>query len=407
MLRLAPYMLRLVLAAVLLISAGCATTSTSHQDNVNAANQRWRQLRTRLLLQTAQRQFDTGDLEQAQKTVKEALAMDPTEPRLHVLAGRIMLERGQLEQAQAFFRTAIQLQPILPEAHYYCGLVYQRWQQFDSALIEYQNAWQLRPDHPPYLLAKCEMLVALDRSDEALAELTENLSRFDQNAALRLAVGHIYAMRNDYAHAVDFFHQASLLRPDDLSILEQLALAQLAAGQTRQAIENLERLAASPENTDRPEICRFLARAYEAAGQSDRARNVYLQLIRRNPDDAVSWLRLMELSWALSDTPGAAAAAQRVLQLDPERYQAHLVLGLIAQSQGQWQTALDRFQQAARLAPDLAEPLILSGLALEQLGRPDQAAQCYRQALERQPDDPRLRQLLVRLAPSLSQADQP
>ena len=115
-------------AAALLAPLLLGCQDTLVEEKVDAKN-RWLELRSSMMLDMAQQQFNTGDLTQARKTVRNGLSIDPTNPYLHVLAGRIALERSKLERAYHLFNAALALQPKNAEACYSQRLVMQRWQR--------------------------------------------------------------------------------------------------------------------------------------------------------------------------------------------------------------------------------------------------------------------------------------
>ncbi|MEX0777604.1 MAG: tetratricopeptide repeat protein [Phycisphaeraceae bacterium] len=378
--------------------AGCQSGGdTNHAKAVNAANVRWREMRTAMVLQMAQRQFDTGDLEQAEKSLTDALNTDPSNAGLYLLAGRIQIERGQLERAYQFLEVSIKYNPALAPAYYYQGMILERWQKFDQALDRYTQAYQRRADDPAYLLARCEMLVALDRLDDAEQELLDKMAYFDQNAGVRVGLAHVYLLQARPADAADLFYKASLMRPEDKQIVENLAAAQLAAGQFDKAVITLQRMAQQPDFEKRADLQRALAGAYEHTGRPMDAKTIYLKLTRRDPSDVDAWQRLGTVCWAMGDLQGTQLAASRIMALAPRQYDGYLLAGLVAKKRGDVDQALRVLDRAADLAPDSALPLVLRGLTLEQAGRDAAAAQAYSEALRRQPDDSQARQLLAKL----------
>ncbi len=380
--------------AVVLGAAGCANR---HEKSVSAANERWLSMRSAQMLALSTQQFEVGDLKQAEKTVSEALAFDPENAHLHLLAGRILLEHGKLERSYHMLDRAIELDPQLARAHYYQGLVSQRWQQYDDALSRYERAYELEADNVAYLLAVGEMLVALDRSDEALARFEEKTIYFEQNAGLREAIGQLYSMRGEHERAVDYFRQAALLRPDDLQLTEELALAQLTAGQVKEAVPLLERLCADVDHGDRAYLHRALITAYRLSGRIEDARSTCAVMTRKDPSDVEAWQLMAELAWGQEDLSAALTAAGRVCKLAPQRPQGWVMAGLVWQKRGRTDRALGHFKRGANADKTNAEAAILHGLALEDLGRPEAAAKSYRVALTRDPQDARARQLLARV----------
>ena len=116
---------------------GCHNGSKAerHQQWVKDGQTRWHNLRSNVILETAQRDFDAGKLDQAEKKISEAASVDTTNPRLFNLAGRIYLERGELEKAFSTFSHAIVLDDnaVAPmsEPYYFQGVILQRWQRHD------------------------------------------------------------------------------------------------------------------------------------------------------------------------------------------------------------------------------------------------------------------------------------
>ncbi len=380
--------------AVVLGIAGCSSTSTTHSKAVDAANQRWSNVRSAVIIKSAQQYFDAGDLDQAERTLLGAVDVDPDNPRLHLLAGRVALERGQLERSHGRLQRAIDLAPKLAEARYYQGIVLQRWQRHEASLDRYRQAYDLRADSVAYLLAVAEMLVALDRTDEAITLLCGKLIYFDQNTSVRIALGQLHVLRKDHASAVAVFREALLLDPDDHTIADELALAQLASGQADDALDTLEALCRRVQIQDRPDLWRTLASAYRQANRLGQARAVARELRDAAPDDAENWLLAGELAWLGQDMTAALAAAQQAIGVAPRRYEGYMLAGMVWQKRKNTEKAMAMFDRAAALSPKSAEPEILRGISLQQAGRDAEAAEAYGRALRRRPGDDRVKGLL-------------
>ncbi len=381
-------------AAALLAPLLLGCQDTLVEEKADAKN-RWLELRSSMMLDMAKQQFNTGDLKQAEKSVKDGLSIDPRHAGLHVLAGRVSMEQGRLERAYHLFNAALELQPKYAEACYYQGLVMQRWQRHDGALEFYEKAYEFEADNASYLLAVTETLVELDRVDDAVALLEDKRQYFDQNAGVRAAIGHLYFMKHQPAVAADYFHQASLLEPDNTKLQEHFAFALVASGQGEQAIKIFTQVLKDPDNKNRSDIKRSLASAYLNTGQTKEAHAVLLELARSSKGDVSDWIKLGELAYQQDELGSALQAASKVINLSPKRHEGYLLAGMVWQRRGNLNNALDMFDRAASAAPASTEPLILRGLSLQKAGRFAAAAQAYQQALKRQPDDPRAGKLLA------------
>jgi len=303
-------------ACLALLLAGCSMAD-HHQTASDEARGRVARARAAMKLQIAQQQFDTGDLEQAEGALAEALVVEPEFAPLHTLAGRISLERGQLEKAEDYFNKAAELAPEQAEPHYYLGVVRQRWQRFDEALSSYSRAYELQNDNPAFLLARCEMLAARGQEKHAQAELERRLNYFESSAGVWQAAGHLRQLNGEHARAVSAYRQAALLDPTDLGLIEELARAQLAADMPADAVDQIAMLIADAEYGKRRDIQLLYVRAAERAGRFDQAREQCMAMTERNPRDVEAWIRLGGINWTLGDTSGALTAANRVMAISP------------------------------------------------------------------------------------------
>jgi tetratricopeptide (TPR) repeat protein len=380
-------------ALIVLAASGCGMPTK--QEVVNNAETRWKQMRSTLMLQMAEQQFATGDLDQAERSLRDALAVDATNGQLYVLAGRIALERGQLERAYHLLTQAVELAPRRPEGYYYQAIVLQRWQRYDAALEQYEQAHQLQADNVAYLLAMGEMLVTLGRLDDAQKLFEGKLIYFDQNAAIRLALAQIHMMRGEGGQSVRYFREASILQPEELSIREDLAFAQLAADQPAEAVQTLQDLMRRPEYGERTDMRRLLAQAYLEAGRPDEARAIYLQMGRRNPSDADAWIGLAKAAWAMDDVSSTLYASDRIIRLAPHRHEGFMLAGMAHQHKQQWSQAAAMYDRAVQVRPGDVELVLLRGVTRQRAGQHELAMSDYRMALRLAPDNPRAERLLA------------
>ncbi len=382
--------------AALAMTAGACSSGKSNQEHVDEANQRWLAMRSTLMLEMAHQQFETGDLDMAEQTVREATEMDPTNARLYALGGRIMLERDRLERAYHLFNAAVSQDEDLAEAHYYKGVVLQRWQRFESAHAAYRRAYEIQPDEASYLLAVGEMLVERGRADDAIELYESRLEYFDQNASLRSALGHLHLMRDQPRRAVTYFREASVLDPSDRALRYELAMARAAAGDHPRAIRDLRALLGDPKTANRRDLRLALARSYRELGQFDQARNELTRLARGERGEASDWRRLAELSWEMGEVNDTLYAARRATELDPRQAMPYVLTGLALTEREQYNDAVIAFDRALALEPADASAMILRGIALQRAGRAADAVASYEAALELEPDDRRLHQLIER-----------
>ena len=82
----------------------------------------------------------------------------------------------------------------------------------------------------------------------------------------------------------------------------------------------------------------------------------------------------------------ALEAYEHALDLDPDLSEAHVNLGRLLHLAGERGRAEPHYREAVRLDPDDPTPHFNLGVLLEELRRPDEAVHAYRQAILRDPD---------------------
>ncbi len=397
-----------VLAASVMLAPGC---QKSWGEEKKAQRNKYYNMRSGLMLEMAESHFAAGQLDTAEKTVRDAARIQPDNPRLHLMAGRIALERGKLERAITHFNKCLGIyaqavedgQTVqgkqVAEPHFYKGVVLQRWQRWQNAYDSYEQALNLEKDNSGHLIAMSEMLVPMDRIDEAIALLEDKVIYFDQSAAVRSSLAHLYRIKGDHLKAAQLFKEAAVLAPTDLKLREELAVSQSASDQHQDAAATLTELLSHREMQGRVDLHRKLAHIQIAAGQLNSARQTLIELTRRDAATADDWVHLAKLAWKDGDLGATLFAAHKVTRLAPDQAEGYLLAGMVWQKRGHIENALRMFDRAAELDDTDPTPLVLRGMTLQNAGKPGAAADAYDRALQRQPNHPHARRLLAAVRP--------
>ena len=147
--------------------AGCAGHGSYTQEGLRKSQNAMAGIKAMNDHQQAEQSFKAGDLDKAMKMIDRSLASNPNVPISYVLRGRILIEKGDLENALLCFQKAEALKPELVDSQYYMGIVYERFTQNEDALKHYMKAGELDPSNPQYAVAAAEMMIDLDRVNEA------------------------------------------------------------------------------------------------------------------------------------------------------------------------------------------------------------------------------------------------
>lgn len=373
-----------VLLGVLVV-AGCS--SQNKPGAKDQARQHWNAARAQVLCRLAKQQYETGNLDDCGKSLDQAAAMDPKNPQIHILKGKLMIERGQLEAAESELRAAKALDEKNAEAEYLLGVVYQRWERPQAALEAYERACEKQPNELPYVLARAETLVAMDRSSDALAMLQERVVYFENSAAIRDAVGQLLVQQGRYAEAVPVLRQASILATDELQIREHLAMALVYAKQHREAMPVLEKLLKDEKYARRADVLTALGECQLLTGRYREARESFESAAQVDSGSVSIWLGLCKAALRLGDTPRANLSVRKAMSLEPNSSEVQLMLGYVRLSESKQGEALAAFRKASALDAKDHVSLCMIGYVLEKQGKHDEAMDYYARALKLKPNN--------------------
>lgn len=164
-----------------------------------------------------------GNLEGAEKYLRSAAHIDPTNPDPLLGLGALLARRGQGEEAEKFYRHAINLDPARSSAHVNFGVLLTEQKRFAEAQAEFELAESLDPLFPDLLYNWAYLKVqegkkaeAIDLYKRAITADPDSVDTYVRIAPLLIDVG-----QNE--EGIDALQHAIRLKLDDSSV-QQAAL---------------------------------------------------------------------------------------------------------------------------------------------------------------------------------------
>jgi Flp pilus assembly protein TadD len=329
-----------------------------------------------------------GDLDKAVKHCDKAIMLAPKVARSYVLRGRIMMERNDLQQAAFSLAKGVELDDTFVEAHYYSGMLAERVARRSEALDHYLRAAELDPSNAQYPVAAAEMMIDLDRMDDAEQYLQKHMDTFQHCAGIQQTLGHIAMMRGDNIAAERYFSEARLLAPDEMEVLEDLARVQYALAHWGDAESSLVRLLKDDDFLMRRDLQHMRAQCLVALNRNSDARNVYVELSKgeEGAGDAQAWIGMGQTAYAMGDWGRVRQAFVRVIALAPDRAEGYILRGLHQRRTGDLASAETSFRKAVQLDAS-AENFIMLGLVQLARGDDANARQNFARAAQSDPSD--------------------
>jgi len=299
------------------------------------------------------------DPEDARANVREALGMEPDDPRALLLEADLALDRGEAGPARTALERLVRLDDEVAAVHNRLGIA--RELLGEDGRAQFERAVALDETHH-------DAWVNLGRGRRAAGELEAAEEAFD--AALR--------------HA-----------PGDASAWLGRGLVAADRGEVEEAEAALERAKELDPNAAAPWMAEGELR--EANGAIDAAVEAYREGLRREDGDGASWVRLGNALVRRGDLEGACDAFGEAIRRAPRLAAAHNGMGTARMMRGEDAAALEALQRAASLDTDDANPLLNMALLRQRRGDVEGAAAAWREALSRDPRSEVARDALARL----------
>jgi tetratricopeptide (TPR) repeat protein len=319
--------------------------------------------------------------------VEQALPAGEAADYLAALA-RAYARDADFESARKQFEAALALRDDVPAWWAQCGEINFTLQHFVRAFECYHRTCELQPGDTASLIGAARAALALGREDEA-EEKAISVLRFDPDNTLALiAMGEIFARREDFANAVFAYSRAAGRAVDSQLALQALtakAKLQITNHQLPEAIATLKRL--HDLSPDDDETLGLLGDVLAETGGPHEALQVYQRAARIAPGKATHHLRLGRLCRALGQLDAALGHLQQAKELEADNPGILREVGLVFEARRQFDRAYQIYENLIQLEPDLAENFFRGGVALKALRDYAQAAHFFQRAAELDPDN--------------------
>jgi tetratricopeptide (TPR) repeat protein len=219
----------------------------------------------------------------------------------------------------------------------------------------------------------------------------ERVQRFMTAAQHAMAEG-------DYQLASQRLIYARDAEPDNISVLRLMTLAFWQAGNLPAAGRAVRDWAR--RDPERPAPHRFAARIYEDMGAIDLAAEAADRVAARAPTDADAWARIGRLRLRLLQSEAASTALETARALQPS-VEGLLDLALAYHLTGDVGGEVAATEQAVGLEPDHAAAWSRHAHALARTDRVSEGIAAAERALQLNPDDAEVAELLERLRDAL------
>jgi tetratricopeptide (TPR) repeat protein len=165
------------------------------------------------------------------------------------------------------------------------GELLMRMQRFDEALALYDRELARYPDDAALLYARAFLYERMDRVDDAVSELRQLLKRSPDDPVALNALGYTLADRTTrYEEALGYISRAYERSPNSPAITDSMGWVNYRLGNMDEAIKYLREAWALDRD---PEIASHLGEVLWSAGEREEAEQIWFESLEENPESKV------------------------------------------------------------------------------------------------------------------------
>jgi protein O-GlcNAc transferase len=332
---------------------------------------------------------NAGDLEKARRSFAEVVRLEPKIPEGHAALGSVLLHLGQPEQAAAELKRGLALKPGDADMEMNLAVAEVRAGKSAEALPVLQKlAARNAALAPEVEIAYAQALTEAGKRPEALDRLRAAVAAAPQNAALHDALGSLLAQEQQWPEAQTEFARAVELDSQMTQARLHLATVLMQLHRPTEAAETLEAArSAQPQDVA---VLNELALAYSAQGSYEKALPLAQEAMRLAPENSAAEYQAALALQGLGREHDATPLFERVVATEPKNADALTNYALALVQQGKAKDAIPLYKRAAELTPD--NPVVHEdfGVAYLQQSDLDDAIREFQAGLKLDNDNPQL-----------------
>ncbi len=275
-------------------------------------------------------------------------------------------------------------QTAASEGSFNQGIALMREGKFEAALAAFRKSAQLDQGSAAARHNAGLALIFLQRLSEAVVEFKEAVRLAPADAKMRLSLCQALSDGKNYPEAIDQCRETIRLDPSLSEAHSALAYALYRSKKIDDSFTTLQNALAKFRNDER--LLNLAGELYLDAGQFGEALQYYEILAGIYPEKIYYQIRLAHCYLRTERDSEAVAAANKVIQAEPQNSEAYLILGRVYSEIGFSEEALAAFQKAWELNKNNAEAFYYLGTVQERLGKRAEAITSLRTAVRLFPD---------------------
>jgi len=284
---------------------------------------------------------------QAKRKIEEAIGAKPQNAVYWDLLADCLLELGDWREAIKALDNSLRAAPKHAETNYRLGIIYALHEEYLEALRCFQGCCQLQPRKSLYWEMKAEMHLMLEQLTDACNSF-EFALRYGGTPDLAARLAYCYIQNNQIKKGIKFYKLTLKYEPDHYDSLSNLAAVYQNQGCSQDALNLLER--AKNIYPKDPILLNNYAFTLVHQGRSRKAAEYYREALELTPNHPLILYNLCVCITRKGNWQEGIALLNTLIDIDPNHSAGWALLGNIYDQIDQFDTAIDCFNKALKLA---------------------------------------------------------
>jgi tetratricopeptide (TPR) repeat protein len=348
----------------------------------------------------AQIHLSRGDFSQAAQAAEQVLEYEPTNTAAKLVRSGAMVGMKDYVKARQELSVMLDQNPALTDAQFQLGMINLSEGKLREAENEFRKLYQASPNDPRGLMGTVETLVAQKKMRDALSLLEAEIKKAPERADLRRAYANTAYRDGNYQLALKELRGLLERNPNDVGLMMRVGETLNQMGDLNGAIEIVEKAKAAAPNNTVPTLT--LAVLWDQAGESQKAKPLYQQVLQIEPDNPMA---LNNLAFVMAEEgvglDEALTMAQKAKQKLPTNPEVSDTLGWIYIKKNLSDNAISIFRELVDKHPERSTYQYHLAMAYYQKGDKVAAKRLLQTALTKNPpktEEDKIRDLLAKVS---------
>jgi len=284
---------------------------------------------------------------QAKKKIEQAIHGKPQNSIYWDLLADCFLELGDWREAIKALDNSLRAAPKHVETNYRLGIIHAFHDEYLEALRCFQGCCQLQPHESLYWEMKAEMHLMLQQLADACNSF-ENALRYGGTPDLAARLAYCYIQNKQIKKGIKYYKLTLKYEPDHYDSLSNLAAVYQNQGRSQDALNLLER--AKNIYPKDPILLNNYAFTLVHLGRTRKAAECYREALELTPNHPLILYNLCVCLTRKGNWQEGIVLLNLLIEIDPNHSAGWALLGNIYDQIDQFDTAIDCFNRALKLA---------------------------------------------------------